>query len=78
MKLKRKSDEHYAKLPNCPNKETRHKMAISFIESPVYEGVELDKILVEQIRNGHITFQFPDLFQLTKEGFEYLEKKLNE
>lgn len=69
--------EQYKKLPKCSSvRSEREQMAVRWIESAAYgQCPELDETLAEQIRNGHVLFEYPDLFQITKEGVDYLEEK---
>lgn len=59
-------------LQPAPDNETLKKMAIAFVESPVFQNAEIDHELLKAIRRGHAIFKLPDLFQLTQEGWDCL------
>ena len=64
--------EEYKKLRNAPPVDEREKMVIAFMEGPEYTGNEFDQNLVNIIRKGMAIFIYPDLFQITKEGSDYV------
>jgi hypothetical protein len=63
-------------VPKAPKTQAvRNRMAIAWLESPAYTDSELDRILLETIRNGHVIYNYPDLFQITQEGMAHITGK---
>lgn len=60
-----------------PTAAAAKKMAVAFLESASYKDEEMDRSLVNLIRNRCVKFTAPDMFEITERGMNEVESKLN-